>query len=100
MYQDLAEKGAALLDEVNPEWWERINLQTLQMNSFINCVLGQLYGDYHEGSKKLRLNEDDDEKARRLGFYPSQEWYDCSDGDEGYRVTGVWRNLILKRRAA
>lgn len=38
-------KGAALLDERNPGWRERINLGTLEIGSVYDCVLGQLYGE-------------------------------------------------------
>lgn len=35
-------KGAIFLDEVQPDWWERIELSTLMLSSPSCCVLGQL----------------------------------------------------------
>lgn len=36
-------KGAAFLDEHFTGWWERIDLNTLNIDSCDNCVLGQLW---------------------------------------------------------
>lgn len=39
--------AALFLDEHGPEGWrERVNLDTLNMGSLSNCILGQLYRDY------------------------------------------------------
>jgi hypothetical protein len=37
--------GAAFLDEREPGWWERINLDELDLHSACRCVLGQLATD-------------------------------------------------------
>lgn len=37
--------GAAFLDEREPGWWERIDLDRLDMSSECRCVLGQLATD-------------------------------------------------------
>ena len=41
--------GAALLDQKNPGWRERINVEELQLWSRFQCILGQLYGVYETG---------------------------------------------------
>lgn len=41
-----AEKGAEWLDKVVPGWFNRINVQQLDMNSCTSCVLGQACGYY------------------------------------------------------
>ena len=46
-------KGAKLLDEVRPGWAGRINLDTLQMSSVCNCVLGQQDGTFYRGMQTL-----------------------------------------------
>lgn len=49
------ERGARLLDERRPGWHQEINLDTLNLNSYHNCVLGQLYGRYDRGALRLGL---------------------------------------------
>lgn len=40
-------RGIALLDERGPtDWRKRINLDTLDVGSLENCILGQLYGSF------------------------------------------------------
>jgi hypothetical protein len=36
------DRGAALLDEYDPDWWEVIDLDRLDISSWRSCVLGQL----------------------------------------------------------
>lgn len=38
----LVERGAAMLDEISPQWYEHINLMELSLRSNRRCVLGQL----------------------------------------------------------
>lgn len=37
-------RGAALLDEKVPGWYTRVNVETLKMESCVQCMLGQLFG--------------------------------------------------------
>lgn len=46
-------RGINLLDEVNPGWLDEINPYRLNINSASDCVLGQVYGNYHRGLSKL-----------------------------------------------
>lgn len=52
--QETVARGAAWLDGVEPGWWDRVNLDTLHMESCKNCVLGQLGGDFRHELAKLR----------------------------------------------
>jgi hypothetical protein len=36
------DRGAALLDEYDPDWWAVIDLEYLDIRSWRTCVLGQL----------------------------------------------------------
>lgn len=49
------ERGVAALRAYygNDDWVERIDLGMLQLARVDNCVLGQLFGDYHEGLAAL-----------------------------------------------
>lgn len=63
--------GAALLDERQPGWWQRINLDSLDLGSCVGCILGQLYAraglvhrdktncPYFLGLRALELTEHD-----------------------------------------
>jgi hypothetical protein len=43
------ERGAAFLDTRVPGWRDRIDPETLRINSSDKCVLGQLFGSYELG---------------------------------------------------
>jgi hypothetical protein len=49
MFEAEIERGIAWLDEVNPDWRDKINLGTLALSSLDHCVLGQVFGSYEEG---------------------------------------------------
>jgi hypothetical protein len=41
--------GVALLDEMNPGWWDGIDLETLRIEYADSCVLGQVYDSFAYG---------------------------------------------------
>lgn len=45
--------AAKLLDKVMPGWYKKISLSRLNMSWYLDCILGQLYGEYDKGIKKL-----------------------------------------------
>lgn len=49
----LVKAGAQLLDEREPGWAQRIDVQGLEMSACKACVLGQLYGDFGAGMDRL-----------------------------------------------
>lgn len=75
--RDRIDNGAKFLDEVMPGWAGKINTLELNVDSFKNCVLGQLYGSFWEGMRRLGHNPewhdlyDDDGFCVSNGFYPS-----------------------------
>lgn len=81
-------RGAALLDEREPGWWQRINVRTLDIRSCKRCVLGQL-----EGWPSINARFDPS-----LGF-------DAGEGSpqevvaDFNALTAEWRRLIKARRA-
>lgn len=46
------ERGAALLDSVEPYWWKRVE-ERPSLADCKRCVLGQVYGDYEHGLNQL-----------------------------------------------
>jgi len=56
-----AEKIATLLDEVRPNWYNEVDLKTLDMDNSQECLMGQLYGQYNVGMHAVGLNVKDGE---------------------------------------
>lgn len=60
IYAD-ANRGASFLDDADEDWYWKVNLDTLDMESANNCILGQLYGDYivaiHDIAHRHRLKD-------------------------------------------
>lgn len=84
--EDRVRKGIAFLDATyGPEWRGRINWDTLDMWSGLECVLGQLEGTYSAGVKKLNLTG---EEAYRYGFIL---------GSTIPSITRMWRRMAMPR---
>lgn len=92
-------KGAALLDTKVPGWVNRVDLPTFSFTSGMNCVLGQVYGDFHTGVEALELEDESPTgtKIQEHGFdwYPGvfieaselgTEWVRLITGRQGARV--------------
>ena len=47
MWKEQVDNGVAYLDEVKPGWRELIDLKRLDISSVRCCVLGQVFGDFH-----------------------------------------------------
>ncbi|TYB69657.1 hypothetical protein FXF51_05715 [Nonomuraea sp. PA05] len=106
-------RGAALLDEKRPGWWQRIHLDTLNINDCGECVIGQLYTDplhyddeqFDEGAIDLVGENayDNNPHAPALvehGF--SLERGAAVGGNERYErwaaLTAEWKRVISERR--
>jgi len=99
------ERGAAFLDGREPGWWQRIDLETLDLDESCRCVLGQLATDLGDpergvwprvcdqfGVRATGWDNDDNGRARDidLGF--------ITDGEYVEELTAAWRALIEARR--
>jgi len=51
--------GPKLLNKVMSDWFNKIDLDKLDLSSSKNCILGQLYGSFWKGFEKLGLNRND-----------------------------------------
>lgn len=78
-------RAARKLDHHYPGWENRINLDTLDLHSTYNCVLGQIYGHY--------LND----RARKAGTFGIIPILSPAFLFPGY--TGAWKLEVKKRRA-
>ena len=87
--------GANWLDQVHPGWDEKVNLETLDINSCKDCVIGQLLGNYC-GNSKLHVTVI--ESGSQLGFCTPSIEADDEDGEAMTALTLTWKELIEARR--
>ena len=94
-----AARGAALLDEHKPGWWERIDLDTLALESPCRCILGQLWSAEHpDDPYEIALDELDlHDKDEDFGF---DKYSGPGSWSEYALLTDAWHALIEARRAA
>ena len=85
-------QGVEFLDQDSPGWEEVISLVGLHLSSCYNCILGQVYGYYAEGVRRLDALELD----------PVECGFDCGiTEDTSYReLQQVWKDYIRERRLA
>lgn len=70
------DKGVKLLDQkLGKRWPLGIVLSRLDMDCHKTCILGQLFGDYYDGLRKLFGDEYTLSKSIGHGFFnPKNEW--------------------------
>jgi hypothetical protein len=106
-------RGALLLDATTPGWAAKVNGDRLAMRWCDKCLLGQLYGDYNDGLKRIGLplyldwdkgsNKESDEAeeiAAAHGFTITDEEYreDVRDETAWPALADTWRVEIRSRR--
>lgn len=88
--------GAAWLDERKPGWWQRTDLDRLDVASERHCPVAQEYGTYYRAPVMTH------DQARALGFDCSlvaAELGAVAEDFEFAELTETWRELILARHA-
>lgn len=88
--QQCVDKGVVLLDKEYPDWWKKIDCKHLDMGTHDMCILGQLYGKFYLGVKKL-MGVRQFASAEACGFSFS-EW-----GEE-FALEDLWKKVINKRK--
>jgi hypothetical protein len=94
--RDLAKRGAALLDRIEPGWEDKINLSTLTMSSCYLCILGQIYGAFYTMPPGIKKEECD-----KLGFVANLttlEEMNINLFDFWNQLAEEWKKAILLRR--
>lgn len=96
-------RGAALLDLRRPGWAAKVALDRLAMDSCTECILGQLYGQYLHGRRKLGLGNWSASADR--GFALSPDDGVALGTDEGQKpirfaaLGALWRREVRSRLA-
>jgi hypothetical protein len=95
------ERGAVLLDERWPGWWNEVDTGQLDIDHCLCCVLGQLWGDYDEGQREL-FGDDQAVAIRRGQEHPShtavRHGFNTTDRWAAVPLTNLWRAAIERRR--
>lgn len=88
-----ARVGARLLDQSFPDWAQRIDLKKFTIESSLNCILGQLYGNVENGSIALKFDLSRDVLLMH-GFTASTMSGHAANIE---RLNEAWANEIAKR---
>lgn len=113
------ERGAVWLDEVDPTWFNDVDVSALKMSHECKCVIGQLVSDIKPGAEFFTVVEAtwrseatpqellgwtmtmDQAVGRGFHFDERREWdTDYSDDADYEHLEGLWRAQIERRRGA
>ena|SRR6202035_5026009 len=85
-------RGALYLDEHHPGWAKKINLETFDISSITDCVVGQIAGYYDCHAKDLFPSVGDgyNQDARDFGILPN--------GYNHGKLNHSWKILIAERQ--
>lgn len=94
-----AAKGAALLDQKMPGWYQLFNLHILSMSKCSKCILGQLFSYYQPGLACIGIT---DREGEALGFsIPlDMDSYDKNTYTHYPTLTRAWKHEVVTRLAA
>jgi len=90
--------GVIFLNSVKPGWWEKIDLERLDMLDTKLCLCGQLYGRHKNAYRKLHLTPAD---FVMYGFLPAPGDYGRPEFLPQRLLTRLWTKEIerLKMRS-
>lgn len=94
------QRGVDLLDEIDPSWPSKINVDKLDLSSTCNCVLGQIEGKENSRTPRFdrysrRLNRINGEAKRD----PSKFGFDHRRSQLYENLTAAWKHVITERQA-
>lgn len=108
-FEERVAKGAALLDDSQPGWADRIDLETFDILDPCGCTLGQLFSWYSAGCAYFGFSHDDEadrtqDAAHEFGFFENAHEGEETTSTERYErwraLDAAWMNLIHDRKAA
>ncbi len=103
--RERVQRGAAFLDQADPDWVRHVDAHTLELSSGRRCVLGQLHGDFRWGLSRSHLINLS--SAPRASLSPVSYGFRCvqnvpdavQERDYAY-LTRAWKAAVQQRRAA
>lgn len=97
-------KGARLLDEVEPEWVFSVFPKTLNMQAGELCIIGQVYGDFDEnmgipfGMEVGNFADMEDADMHRASALATEHGFLADDGSMSYGLLDrVWVFMLVER---
>ncbi len=88
-YSEVVQAGMELLDENVPGWECRIDPEVLDLASCQFCVLGQIYGEYTQGTRELHLVKGNPYGFDTPGGEGAEKYYSL--------LTRAWLRVLRKR---
>jgi len=82
--RERVQRGAEYLDDMDPEWYRRVDAESLELGNGRHCILGQLHGEFRLGlgrSHLITLSS-----APRASLSPVAYGFKCVDD-----VPDAWR---------
>ena len=98
--QQRVANGVKLLNEEMPGWYNKINLNTLRVQSSFSCPLGQLFGDYLAGINQLLDNPHvaEDLSTEPFSIFPSVKYGFFArryfDDEDFNALTEEWKKAV------
>lgn len=83
------EKGAEVLDQIKPDWRDRVNKSALDISNCFDCILGQVFGYFGDGMKAIR-NEGITLDSEEMGFVCNLAEYACTCNE----LAEIWKEII------
>lgn len=104
--QTRVERGAAWLDNVQPGWESRVDVTTLNLNSPLDCVCGQVFGNWERTPRFAKWGNAIENggfvralfAATRLGIWARRRGFLVPWHVERLMTEIHWANLIVGRR--
>lgn len=94
MFEKEIEKGVEFLNKVYPDWFNKIDLEKLNIEIPSLCILGQLYGNSYVAQIILDMS---DENSDKMGFsVPFVSYYDEKFDEKWDTLTKEWVNKIVE----
>ena len=97
-----AARGAAVLDDRDNGWADRIDGASLALSDGAACVLGQLHGEYRRGLGRARILDLSSAPTRfvspvDLGFQAVSDLGDAAQDLDYALLTRAWREEVQHR---
>jgi hypothetical protein len=94
--------GAKWLDCQDPWWIERVDVGLLDLADCKRCVLGQMFGIFHDAPLLADVDWTSDAGVAQADALTVPRGFDLPDDEEDSfpALTAEWRRLIESRREA
>ena len=103
--RERVQRGAEYLDDVDPEWYRRVDSETLELDDGRHCVLGQLHGEFRLGLGRSHLITMS--SAPRASLSPVSYGFKCVENvpDEWQAydydlLNDAWKEAVRTRQEA